>query len=98
MVGGYAKLVGEDTPITCHACKKVIPDDSPGNVRPFPSGLLKLFCDECVTHTHKWTEDSSRRTRLHGDVYEDPVKCECGATAWLYNWCGKRNITGLEYP
>ena len=44
------KLVGgdPDTPVTCWACKKVIPEDSAGNVRPVPSGLLKLFCDECI--------------------------------------------------
>ena len=42
------KLVGEETPVTCWSCKEVIPENSPGNVRPVPSGLLKLFCYECT--------------------------------------------------
>ena len=41
MSEGYAKLVREDTPVTCHACKKVIPEDSLGNVRPVTRGLLR---------------------------------------------------------
>ena len=35
-------------PVTCWLCEEVIPEESPGNVRPTPYGVLKLFCDECV--------------------------------------------------
>ena len=36
------------TPVTCWLCGEVIPEDEPGNVRPIPRDLLKLFCDDCV--------------------------------------------------
>ena len=49
-------------------------------------------------HDHSWSADNSRWTRLHGDVYEDPVKCECGGTAWKYNWCGRQTVTDIEEP
>ena len=38
----------EPTPVTCWLCGDVIPEDEPGNVRLSPSGLPKLFCEECV--------------------------------------------------
>ena len=38
----------EPTPVTCWLCGDVIPEDEPGNVRLVPSGLLKLFCYDCV--------------------------------------------------
>lgn len=53
---------------------------------------------EISSHSHEWRPDPSRRTRLHGDVYEDAVRCICGATAWQYHWCGKRSITGVTEP
>ena len=46
-------------------------------------------------HIHVWKPNPARWTRLHGDVFEDPVMCCCGATAWTYTWCGKRLVTDV---
>ena len=37
---------------------------------------------EVVIHDHQWGPDATRWTRLVGDVYQRPVACGCGATAW----------------
>ena len=51
-----------------------------------------------LDHVHDWKPDPARWHRLRGDVEEDPVKCSCGATAWTYTWCGKRNYTDFVEP
>ena len=50
------------------------------------------------SHTHEWKPDPARWHRLHGDVYEDPVACACGATAWTHTWGGKCNYTDVVEP
>ena len=62
--------------------------------------LLKVDCNgfETNTHSHEWRSDPSRWTRLHGDAYENPVQCICGATAWQYQWCDKHSVTGVNEP
>ena len=41
-----------------------------------------------MEHQHTWELPpvGKRRDRLVGDVYQDLVFCDCGATAWRYNW------------
>ena len=50
------------------------------------------------SHSHEWRPDPARWYRLRGDVYEDPVACACGATAWTHTWCGERNYTDVVEP
>ena len=50
-------------------------------------------------HDHRWRPDGSRWTRLVGDVYQEPVACDCGATAWRHRWAGLGQvITGVKVP
>ena len=49
-----------------------------------------------TSHACKWSYDNKRYTRLHGDVYQDPVKCECGSTGWRYNWCGRWHVDIMD--
>ncbi len=53
-------------------------------------------------HKHHWTlgthPGSNVRERLVGDVFQDPVICECGATAWRFNWCGELRVTDVREP
>ena len=54
---------------------------------------------EVVIHDHQWGPDATRWTRLVGDVYQRPVACDCGATAWQRRWAGLGQvITGVKAP
>ena len=44
---------------------------------------------------HRWSADPGRSTRLHADVFENPVRCECGAKGWRFGWGDVHVVSGV---
>ncbi len=48
-------------------------------------------------HVHNW-KPTHGHSRLVGDVWQHPHECDCGATAWKQNWCGKLHFVDIRTP
>ena len=70
------------------AFKAALRDAEDESLETLEAGATLMDSWGIPPHVHQW-KPTNGSSRLVGDVWQQPLQCPCGATAWSQNWAGK---------